>query len=246
VDNHQNFVEDDDNDTALFERLQKRVLENCPNPERVGCPSPAILRAFVEDPASVTPAELNELHILKCAECTRELMTLRGKRESIKISNLPTLERNRPHLAWREVVLTVMCGVIVAAVVHLGGDLFRTRTTTTKDAIVSKAIDLSSYAATRGSEQGGGDQVISLPRTKLDLDLLLPYPSKAGRYRVTVTKHEDGTEVLTAVTGTTVVAGTRTKLRIVLDLSEFSPGRYYLDLIEQSESEPQLFPIDLE
>jgi hypothetical protein len=77
---HQNFLEDDDNDTALFERLQQMVLQNCPNPERLGCPSPSILKAFVDNPASVCPAELNDLHILKCAECTRELVGLRAKR----------------------------------------------------------------------------------------------------------------------------------------------------------------------
>ena len=79
---HQNFLEDDDNDTALFERLEQQVLQNCPNPERVGCPSSSILRAFIEDPASVTPSELNHLHILKCAECTPDLMELRCKHES--------------------------------------------------------------------------------------------------------------------------------------------------------------------
>jgi hypothetical protein len=77
---HQYFLEDDDNDTALFERLQQMVLQNCPNPERIGCPSPSILKAFVDNPTSVSPVELNDLHILKCAECTRELIGLRAKR----------------------------------------------------------------------------------------------------------------------------------------------------------------------
>ena len=78
----QEFLEDDDNDTALFERLQEQVLKNCPNPERVGCPPHAILEAFVESPAGRTLEDLNGLHILKCAECTRELIELRHKRES--------------------------------------------------------------------------------------------------------------------------------------------------------------------
>ena len=80
--NFQDFLEDDDNDTALFERLQEQVVKNCPNPERVGCPPHAILEAFVESPAGVTLEDLNGLHILKCAECTRDLIELRHKRES--------------------------------------------------------------------------------------------------------------------------------------------------------------------
>ncbi len=78
--NSQEFL-DDENDTALFERLQKQVLQNCPNPERVGCPPPAVLKAFVDAPATVTLEALNGLRILKCAECTRDLMELRRKRE---------------------------------------------------------------------------------------------------------------------------------------------------------------------
>jgi hypothetical protein len=80
--NCQDFLEDDDNDTALFERLQEQVLKNCLNPERVGSPPHAILEAFVESPAGVTLEDLNGLHILKCAECTRDLIELRQKRES--------------------------------------------------------------------------------------------------------------------------------------------------------------------
>jgi len=80
--NFQDFLEDDDNDTALFERLQQQVLKNCPNPDRVGCPAHAILEAFIESPAGLTLEDLNGLHILKCAECTRDLIELRRKRES--------------------------------------------------------------------------------------------------------------------------------------------------------------------
>lgn len=78
--NFQDFLEDDDNDTALFERLQEQVLKNCPNPDRIGCPPHAILKTFVESPATVTPDDLNGLHIFKCAECTRELINLRRDR----------------------------------------------------------------------------------------------------------------------------------------------------------------------
>lgn len=79
--NFQEFLEDDDNDTALFERLQEHVLNNCPNPERIGCPPRAILEAFVESPATVTQEQLNGLHILKCAECTRDLIEFRRNRK---------------------------------------------------------------------------------------------------------------------------------------------------------------------
>lgn len=75
------FQEDDDNDTALFERLQERVLSDYPNPERIGCPPPSVLEEFVSSPFRVSMEQLKDLHILKCAECTRDLIRLRNMKE---------------------------------------------------------------------------------------------------------------------------------------------------------------------
>ncbi len=84
--NHQDFRQDDDNsDAMLFRELEQYVLRNCPNPERVGCPPRSVLAAFVENPMSIALRELNDLHIMKCAECTRDLIELR-KEHSDKAS----------------------------------------------------------------------------------------------------------------------------------------------------------------
>jgi hypothetical protein len=39
-DEHQSLLNDDQNDTLLFEKLQEYILAHYPNPERVGCASP--------------------------------------------------------------------------------------------------------------------------------------------------------------------------------------------------------------
>ena len=49
MDEHQSFLEDDDDDTLLFEKLQEHVLEAHPNPERIGCIDHATLKAWVFD-----------------------------------------------------------------------------------------------------------------------------------------------------------------------------------------------------
>jgi hypothetical protein len=72
---------DDENDTLLFEKLQEHVLAHYPNPERKGCPDPAVLNSLIDDPGNVTLDALNDLHIFKCAECTRLLMELRQKKK---------------------------------------------------------------------------------------------------------------------------------------------------------------------
>jgi len=85
AENHSSPL-DDDNDTLLFEKLQEHVLAHYPNPERKGCPDPAVLKSLLDDPKDVTLAALNDLHVFKCAECTRLLMELRQKKKQREAS----------------------------------------------------------------------------------------------------------------------------------------------------------------
>jgi hypothetical protein len=39
------------------------------------------LKSLIDDPGNVTLDALNDLHIFKCAECTRLLMELRQKKK---------------------------------------------------------------------------------------------------------------------------------------------------------------------
>jgi hypothetical protein len=76
----------DENDTRMFEKLQEHVLAHFPNPERKGCPDPAVLKSLIDDPGNVTLDALNDLHIFKCAECTRLLMELQQKKKQREAS----------------------------------------------------------------------------------------------------------------------------------------------------------------
>jgi hypothetical protein len=44
------------------------------------------LKSLIDDPKDVTLAALNDLHIFKCAECTRLLMELRQKKKQREAS----------------------------------------------------------------------------------------------------------------------------------------------------------------
>jgi hypothetical protein len=81
---HQPLLNDDQNDTLLFEKLEEYILAHYPNPERVGCPSPEVLKRFSDAPRDVKLSDLKDLHIFRCAECTRALMELRQHREQAK------------------------------------------------------------------------------------------------------------------------------------------------------------------
>ena len=81
---HQPLLNDDQNDTLLLEKLEEYVLSHYPNPERVGCPPLEVLKRFSDTPREVKLSDLKDLHIFKCAECTRALIELRVKREQAK------------------------------------------------------------------------------------------------------------------------------------------------------------------
>ena len=76
------FESDDKNDTHLFAEMQRYVLEHYPNPQRVGCLDHDTLKVYVEAPAKLDLSDPKYLHILQCAECTRELIGLRRAREA--------------------------------------------------------------------------------------------------------------------------------------------------------------------
>jgi len=42
---------DNEDDSLLFEKLQEHVLAHYPNPERKGCPDPAVLKSLIDNPA---------------------------------------------------------------------------------------------------------------------------------------------------------------------------------------------------
>ena len=246
MNDHQNFLEDDDNDTALFERLQQQVLENCPNPERMGCPSHSILKAFVEDPASITPSELNDLHILNCAECTRELMELRNERVPGRPPEAAPSPGRLRFIVRAAIVIGASCGILVTAFVYRKGDLHGSKAAVSKAATVARKVDLSGYGAIRGAEQLQQDRPISLPRANIDLNLVLPYLSQPGRYRVTVAKECSAADAVTSVPGMAETLGTGTQLRIILNLRDLPPGKYYLGTIEQSSGESSFYPLNLD
>jgi hypothetical protein len=84
VDERQSFLQDDDDDTLLFKKLQEHVLEKHPNPQRVGCIDHATLETWVYSPQRLDLSDPKYLHELTCAECTRELMELRKRRNEEK------------------------------------------------------------------------------------------------------------------------------------------------------------------
>jgi hypothetical protein len=144
-------------------------------------------------------------------------------------------------------VVAVLCGILVTTTVYWKGDYLSESKNAILNAVtVAKTIDLSRYGATRGMEQEQPDRTISLPRATIDLDLILPYFSQPGQYRVTVASERGAASPVVSVSGVAQTVTARTELKITLNLRDLPSGKYYLGTIEQSNGESYFYPVNLD
>src|ERR1700692_4387053 len=102
----------------LFEKLREPVLEKYPNPERIGCIDHITLKAWVYTPQKLDLSDPKYLHVLKCAECTRELIELRNRRNAqtgAQIGNEAARPRN---WRWAGIAAVLLCCLAVGGVAY--------------------------------------------------------------------------------------------------------------------------------
>ena len=142
--------------------------------------------------------------------------------------------------------IAVLCGILVTAAVYRKGYLSESKSAIPKAVKVTKTIDVSRYGATRGGEQEQPVHAIYLPRATIDLDLILPHFSQPGQYRVLVANERSAANALVSVSGIAETVRTRTEIKIMLNLRDLPPGKYYLGTIEQSSGESYFYPVHLD
>jgi hypothetical protein len=236
-------AKDDDNDTLLFERLQQNAMYHYPNPERRGCPSRETLALFVERPSQISTEDLNELHIFHCGECTRDLIELRGRRDSRlgpAVTQEPLVRRYwRAIAALAACLLLVMLGLLWKT--HPGARSAPSGSTGGAELAV---IDLSQFGNLRGeTEENEQKPYLSLPKTRVNVHLLLPYYSPGGRYRITIGKNLRAGDALVMAEGVAFAHGARTELYAVLAIGRLSSGVYYLGLESEREQVPTFYRV---
>lgn len=229
----RSFQEDDDDDTHLFAKAEEYVLKNHPNPDRIGCPGPATLRAFVEAPGKVELSELNDLHIMQCAECTRDLIELRRQRAS----EPKACPAGSSFWNWRVAGIAASLCVIVFSLFMLYqlernervASLSRAPSTP-----ILATVDLSGDGVERGPEMSP-PHPISLSSRLLNLHLQLPYYSPSGSYRIFLTKEKNLASLMASAEGVATTDGPRTKLIVEIDLRKVKAGSYFLGTQHQGE-----------
>lgn len=245
MDERQSYFEDDDDDTLLFEKLQEHVLEKYPNPERVGCIEHATLETWVFAPKKLNLSDPKYLHVLNCAECTRELIELRRLRnEQSEHVMIGVPSRSGPAANWRWAAFAsiVLCLLAAAGVVYWRTQSGARPAQVAQSSPLAVTIDLSLAGTTRGTETTTVPP-LALPSRMVAAHVILPNFSPGGNYIVSVTT--DRMDASEKATGRAVanVQGFHTDLTVTLDLRRLTPGTYFLATTHDGDPASYFYPL---
>jgi hypothetical protein len=245
VDERQSFLQDDADDTLLFEKLQEHVLEKYPNPERIGCIDHSTLKTWVYSPQKLDLSDPKYLHVLKCAECTRELIELRRLRnEQSEHANIGVPSHHGPSANWRWAVFAsvLLCCLAVAGVIYWRAHLVATPIQVAQSAPAAVTIDLSQAGTTRGTDTTTVPVVV-LPRRVVSAHVILPNFSPGGKYVVSVTTDRSGALGKAAGPAIANVQGYHADLTVTLDLRSLPSGTYFLATTHEGDPASYFYPL---
>ncbi len=245
MDERQSFLQDDDDDTLLFEKLQEHVLEKYPNPERIGCIDHSTLKTWVYTPQKLDLSDPKYLHVLKCAECTRELIELRRLRNAqSERANVGVPPHPVPTSNWRWAVFAsvLLCCLAGAGVYHLRTHSAATPAQLAQSTPMAVTIDLSQAGTTRGTDTTTVPSVV-LPRRVVTAHLILPNFSPRGNYVIAVTTDRGGVPDKAAGRSVANVQGFHADLTVTLDLRLLPPGTYFLATTHEGDPASYFYPL---
>jgi hypothetical protein len=236
---------DNEDDALLFERMREYVIEHYPNPGRVGCLDRETLEKFVFSPKQLDLTDVRYLHIMKCAECTRELGELRRLRDLQKREARFSFSAFRTR-HWIGLAASLSIIAILTLVVRMRLRQPRTASAAKDGAVgLGITIDLSQYG-TRQSGSGADAKTLRLPRKRVNLHMILPYFSPGGPYAICVAEQAHRGAVKVRSQAIATETGSHTELSVILDLQILAAGRYCLSTFHEGDSAPYYYPVVLQ
>ena len=215
----------------MRKELQASALREFPNPERVGCPDPAVLDAISRRRSEMTQEQLH--HITHCSPCFQSFLSIReeiGKRRAIR---------------FRIAVAACAAAIVLGAIIYT----LANRTTSPGQIAVlatPATLDLrplSEYRGTDASRAAETKPSLILPRKNLRLTLYFPVGADEGEYTLQLLDGQLHTllkQHLTATLQNHVVTASAE-----LDLHNLSPGKHTL-AIQKVGEEWRTYPVLLQ
>jgi hypothetical protein len=204
--------------------LARGLSREFPNPQRVGCPGPAVLTSIALHRLPLSEADRWLDHLSSCSPCFQEFSEIRKQKARQQ-------KRTQMWLAAAAMVLLA-----------LGGWLWvRSRPPGQTAAVV--VLDLRGRATVRGEGTPETSQPpLQVPRSAKTLNLELPIGSNEGTYDVTLI-NPNGAEFF-RTSATARLEDHVVVLRADVDLAGVPPGSYFLG-VRQPGLEWTRFPIRL-
>lgn len=211
--------------------LQASALREFPNPERTGCPVPAVLESMARRHVEMTQSQLH--HITHCSPCFQTFLAVReelGKRRAIR---------------FRVAVAACAAAIAVGAIIYT---VANRSTSSTEIAVLATpaTLDLRPLSEYRGTDAGHAAEAkptLILPRKNLRLTLYFPVGAEEGEYTLQLLDGQLHTllkQQLTASLQNHVVTASAQ-----LDLHNLSPGKHML-AIQKVGEEWRTYPVLLQ
>lgn len=192
--------------------VQQTILNNFPNPNRVGCPGEARVRAVAARSAIVEDDDWQ--HITHCSECYREFL---DAKEQIRRSG-------RRARTLGLIGGTALLLLVVAVIGYQYFDQGRLGRETVAISYVPAALNLKDASEVRGDANTSNREIPTVPRQHLELTVILPFGTEAGVYQFAF-KDASGHVLASGQANATLQKGT-TEFTVRVDLSNVASGDY--------------------
>jgi len=189
--------------------LGRGLLKDFPNPERIGCPGPAVLKRIAVHEVPLSEAEKWLDHLGSCTPCYADFKRLQRAHEARR----------------RQVVLAVAAGILLAVTVTGWAVLHSWNVNLTAQTTV---LDLRDRSIARGAEPNPGEPPLEIARTAAHAKIYLPLGSSDGDYGVRILGSQD--RVLFSTNGIASTQQGLTSLVVDVNLSSAITGLYVLQL----------------
>jgi len=205
--NTKGYSESDEK--RILDVLNRGLLMEFPNPDRVGCPGSDVLKKIVSHEVTLSEAEKWLDHLGSCSPCYRDFLQVQAG-----------YRRRR-----MQTVLAIAASILIVAGVA-GWVLLLNQSKPTATATI--VLDLRNRSVPRGPESNPAEPPLEIGRNVSRLEIYLPLGSGDGAYELSIRSH-DGNSAFNG-SGTAKVDEGITSLSAEINLSSASPGLYLLQL----------------
>jgi len=231
-------------DNELLDFARTYLSESFPNPERQGCPSDSALRSLTLNPNQCEPSVTE--HLASCSPCfvryselLAELKSQRAAEEKSSWKRLSAWPKTHPVLTGTLVacaaIIAIVAGILFSRLRQPNSPPVEVHNTPGRGSTVKQvaayspfSIDLSKVSPIRGSQNPSTEALRArVPKSPLDLTLILPLGSEERAYRVTL---KDGTRTVWSKTVQAHLSNGQLLVQFEVDLTQLATGHYDLDV----------------